>query len=197
LSVLFAGTANAFPSGFNWEISIKDFAFYPKSQTTTNPQDTVTWFNNGAENHNVTNSNKDLHYFASPDLTPGGSFVQSFFNAGTFRYVCTLHPKRMKGNIKVPVQVSPRGGSTTDTFFITFTSGVPAGFDIDVQIKRPHHKHFKTFIASQTTPDSAMFVPDGGPGIYAFRARLQNTATGGTSIYSPVLPISTLTAVAP
>jgi hypothetical protein len=71
-----------------------DFSFSPAT-ITVNVGESVTWVNAGEEPHNAVGDS-----FSTSLLTPGKSGSKSFSTAGTFSYVCTVHPQ-MKGTVKV------------------------------------------------------------------------------------------------
>jgi plastocyanin len=77
-------------------VTIADFFFSPPSTTVT-VGDTVTWHNSGRAAHNAT---ADDGSFKTPNLNPGQSASHRFSTAGTFTYVCTIHPN-MHGTIRV------------------------------------------------------------------------------------------------
>ena len=58
---------------------------------------TVTWANHDDFTHNVTLAD------GTPALTmrPGESATHTFDTAGTFDYMCSLHPKDMRGRVVV------------------------------------------------------------------------------------------------
>ena len=59
----------------------------------------VEWQNMGSVQHTVTEtSGRD---FASADINPGQTYVQSFDKPGTYQYVCSIHPTQMHGTIVV------------------------------------------------------------------------------------------------
>jgi plastocyanin len=58
---------------------------------------TVTWVNNGAQTHTVTD---DDDAFDSGDMAPGDKFTFTFKKAGVYNYNCTPHPW-MKGTVSV------------------------------------------------------------------------------------------------
>lgn len=80
----------------------ENFRFRPATLTITAGQ-SITWINMGAAVHDVT---ADDGSFASGSLAastsgfPGGSFVKTFDQAGTFTYHCALHPQ-MTGTVVV------------------------------------------------------------------------------------------------
>jgi plastocyanin len=86
-------------------VTIADFFFLPASVTVT-VGDTVTWQNTGDAPHNAT---ADDGSFNTPDLNRGQSASHTFTRAGTFSYICTIHPN-MKGTVRV---VSSSGGGGT------------------------------------------------------------------------------------
>jgi LPXTG-motif cell wall-anchored protein len=89
-------------------VSIVDFAFKPGS-ITVNAGDTVQWTNNGKvpEGHDVTGDGLD-----SGRLKSGDTYSHTFNAAGTFSYICSIHPS-MKGTVKVLAASSGGGGAST------------------------------------------------------------------------------------
>ena len=75
-------------------VAISGFAFKPATLKTTVGK-TVTWRNADAAPHTATASQ-----FSSPQLAKGGSYKRRFTRAGTYTYLCALHPG-MKGKIVV------------------------------------------------------------------------------------------------
>ena len=75
-------------------IAISGFAFKPSTLKTTVGK-TVTWRNADAAPHTAT-----ANQFSSPQLAKGGSYKRRFIRAGTYTYLCALHPG-MKGKIVV------------------------------------------------------------------------------------------------
>jgi plastocyanin len=79
------------------EVSMEGIAFNP-AEVTVGVGDTVTWTNNDSVGHDVTADS-----FSSGDpggLSGGDTFEQTFDEAGTFDYVCTVHPG-MEGSVVV------------------------------------------------------------------------------------------------
>ena len=78
------------------DVTIANFAFGPNKHTSTVGQP-VSWVNNDDSPHQITVvASKER----SPVLTKGQSAVLPFNTAGTFEYICGLHPG-MKGQIEV------------------------------------------------------------------------------------------------
>jgi plastocyanin len=72
-------------------VSIVDFAFQPASVTVPVGA-TVTWTNTGMAPHTSTSS---AGGWDSGRLNSGQSFSFAFSRAGTFSYICTIHPQMM------------------------------------------------------------------------------------------------------
>lgn len=78
-------------------VTIDDFAFAPASITVP-VGSTVTWTNKDEEPHNVISN--DGTTFHSPGMGTGGTYSFTFPTAGTFDYVCGIHPM-MHGTVVV------------------------------------------------------------------------------------------------
>jgi len=77
-------------------VTISDFKFTPAS-ITIHVGDTVTWTNNGPSAHTATANDGS---FNTGVLQKGHSASQTFTTAGTFTYICQIHPF-MHGTIVV------------------------------------------------------------------------------------------------
>jgi plastocyanin len=77
-------------------VTMGDLFFSPASVSIA-AGDTVTWHNTGQAPHNAT---ADDGSFKTPTLNNGQSASHTFTQAGTFSYICTIHPN-MKGTIRV------------------------------------------------------------------------------------------------
>jgi plastocyanin len=83
--------------GGGGQVTMKDIKFNPAT-VTVKAGDTVTWTNDDSVGHDVT-----ADAFDSGDaggIEPGATFNHKFPKAGTYSYVCTVHPG-MKGTVKV------------------------------------------------------------------------------------------------
>src|SRR5205823_13013371 len=97
------------------------------------------------------------------------------------------HSNTMTGTVKVPVGRKPildHKGTQFTIFWGQKGKPAPPGFVFDVQIKRPGATKFVAFRRGVTSP-SAHFTP-ANAGVYYFRARLRNKASGKASGWSPV-----------
>ena len=75
-------------------VDIKDFAFSPDTITVTKGT-TVTWTNKDSAAHTVKGTG-----FISGTLNQGQTYSQTFNEAGTFEYECSIHPG-MRGKVIV------------------------------------------------------------------------------------------------
>ena len=93
------------------KVVIHNAMFDPASITVAKGT-TVKWVNNDMFAHTVTS---DTGIFNSGIINPGGNFVRTFNNVGTFKYHCNIHLS-MHGVVKVVSSISsitvtsPNGG---------------------------------------------------------------------------------------
>lgn len=87
-AVTFLGTPSADAAGH--QVVMSGYAFAPRSLTIT-AGDTVTWVNEDQAPHDVktTSGPESIH---SPMLNKGAAWSHTFTSAGTYGYVCTVHP---------------------------------------------------------------------------------------------------------
>lgn len=78
------------------DVKIDNFAFAPEALTIS-AGTTVTWTNRDDIPHSIVESNGLFH---SQAFDTNGSYSYTFSKAGTYDYVCGLHP-HMKGKIIV------------------------------------------------------------------------------------------------
>lgn len=83
------------PAGTEHTIDIVNFAFSP-SPLEISVGDTVTWTNQDGVPHTATGQNRDQ--LQSGTIPPGGSFSQTFTEAGEVAYFCEFHAN-MSGTI--------------------------------------------------------------------------------------------------
>jgi plastocyanin len=90
--------------------TISDFKFSPAT-ITIHVGDTITWTNNGPAPHTATAND---HSFDTGTLNKGQSASHTFTTAGTFAYICAIHPF-MHGTVVVAAAASttpaPSAGS--------------------------------------------------------------------------------------
>lgn len=87
-------------------VTIAGFAFDPAS-ITVRVGDSVTWRNEDSAPHTAT---ADDGSFDTGNLGDGASASVTFQQAGTFGYLCTIHPS-MRGTVVVQA-AAPGGGPT-------------------------------------------------------------------------------------
>ena len=90
------------PAAMQVSVVLSGLAFAPASVSVT-PGSTVTWVNNDGFAHDVTAGDGS---FGSSTLNKGDSYSAQFPNAGTFSYICTIHPF-MHGTV-VGIRAGPR-----------------------------------------------------------------------------------------
>lgn len=79
------------------EASMEGIQFVP-SEVTVKVGETVTWTNNDSVGHDVTAD--EFSSGAAGGIAGGQTFEHTFEEAGTFDYVCTVHPG-MDGTVQV------------------------------------------------------------------------------------------------
>jgi plastocyanin len=79
------------------QVTMEGIKFNP-ANVTVSVGDTVTWTNKDTVGHDVTGDS--FKSGAAGGLQNGDTFEQTFDKAGTFDYVCTVHPG-MEGTITV------------------------------------------------------------------------------------------------
>jgi len=135
---------------------------------------TVTWTNLGAQAHTATASDGS---FDSGLVAPGASASVTFATAGTFAYLCSVHPT-MKGFLVVSADATsaaPLAMVESDPADINtwgFAVSVPAGQSIQwVNLGTQAH----TATAADNSFDTGLVAPGGSgqlefdtPGVYAY-----------------------------
>jgi plastocyanin len=79
------------------QVIMKDIKFNPAS-LKAKPGQTVTWTNDDSVGHDVTADGFDSG--GAGNIEPGKTFTHKFPKAGTYKYVCSVHPG-MEGTVKV------------------------------------------------------------------------------------------------
>jgi plastocyanin len=79
------------------QVIMKDIKFNPATLKAKAGQ-TVTWTNDDSVGHDVTADG--FNSGGAGNIEPGKTFTHKFAKAGTFKYVCSVHPG-MEGTIKV------------------------------------------------------------------------------------------------
>ena len=81
------------------KVSIRNFMFAPPA-VTIRAGDSITWSNDDATTHTVTFKDGSA---GAKSLARGQTFTRTFDQAGTFEYLCSIHPQ-MTGRVVVAAQ---------------------------------------------------------------------------------------------
>jgi len=136
LLLLSAGIALAAPAeAAAYNVVIKQYAYSPAS-LTIDQGDTVTWTNQDSVQHDVmvTAGAAMVH---SPMLSQGQSWSHTFTTAGSYSYICSVHPD-MKASVTVrpapthtaaavPAKTPTRPATKAPAAVATPTATTPAG----------------------------------------------------------------------
>jgi plastocyanin len=143
----------------------------------------VRWVNNDGLPH--TASGRSPLNLWSRALPPGQSASRAFGQAGSFPYLCRIHPS-MTGVIRVPVVVTPSSGPGGTTFTIRAGSAAPpAGFRYVIQRRRPGAPRYTTWKTINTATTTFRTSASTVEGVWRFRSRLRRLSNGAVSGFSP------------
>jgi plastocyanin len=113
-------------------VTMAQYAFAPAA-ITVHVGDTVTWTNQDQAPHDVTTTSAPVALH-SPTLSTGQSWTYTFGQAGTYAYICSIHPD-MKAQVTVlaaaPTTQQQRPAPTTTV------ARRPAGGSAPVQVVHP------------------------------------------------------------
>jgi uncharacterized repeat protein (TIGR01451 family) len=151
--------------------------------------DTVQWDFLGPSDHEIMDSH-GLGYLDTGMHGPLSYWRFTFDLSAELRTTdLDAFPSNL-GKITVPPQVAPSTGTTTDSFLVVWAlQQPPPNIVEDVQIKRPggtwvHWRHRQGLLTQD------QFVPDAGPGTYAFRSRIRNVSNHAVSRFGPPVTIA-------
>ena len=149
----------------------------------------VNWVFEPGRNATVTDSSA-LALFNSASRRTGSSYAFSFTVAGTYAYRNALKTTQT-GSVSVPLVITPASGTVSTTFTVKWASAAPpAGYVVDVQLRRPGTTTFVAWQTGQTTLSKPFVAGAGGAGTYAFRARLRKVSNGAFSGFSAIKTIT-------
>jgi hypothetical protein len=168
-------------------IQLRDDGFRPVRTTIPHPGGTVGWsMAFGTSTHRIVDGT-GLALYDSGLKAPPASFLATLFASGTYTVVDQGTGSTM--TLKVPAEAFPHTGSVSTAFRITWaTHKVRTDRVFDVQIRRPGSTTWEDW-ETGVRGAGDRFAPDGGPGIYSFRARLRSIRTGAAADYSPPVSI--------
>jgi plastocyanin len=166
-------------------VAVTDSGFSPSSSRAGRGA-TVQWNFFGPGVHSATDGS-GMALFDSGPTAPIAYSSFAFNAAGAYPVID--QDSYNTATILVPISGVPDSGGTGTTFAVTWAAApIESGFFEDVQIQRPGAADFVDWKVGQTGT-SASFIPDGGLGIYRFRARMRNTSNGAVSFYSDSVSI--------
>jgi plastocyanin len=190
------GDPGAPPAPSDATIRMAGRAFTPSSVTIT-VGGRVTWLNDDSRDHTASSSS---NVFESGLMAPGATFVRTFTAAGTFSYLCLIHPD-MTGSVVVtglpgttPPPATPTPAPTTappaaagDVEIVDFAF-IPGDFTIDAGTRVTFANHgaaLHTVTATDGSFDSGLMRANGTyervfatPGTFPFLCALHPTMTG-------------------
>jgi plastocyanin len=158
-------------------VSVTNFEFSP-ANVTVGQGGKVAWTFHSM--HTTTSNQR----FWDSGMRASGTYTVTFPDAGTFGYLCTMHPF-MTGSVKVPMHAT---GSASHGWKVIWSarSSTPSNRRYDVQERKPGSSHWTAYKTS-TASRSVSFNPSHN-GTYAFRARTHN-GSHGASGWSPTLSV--------
>jgi plastocyanin len=156
--------------------------FQPRTRTATLGE-RVRWVNNDGFAHTSTNGAPLSLWNLS--LPAGQADRRVFAEAGTFPYLCQIHPA-MTGVIRVAIVVTPAQGPRGTTFTVRAGSAAPpAGFRYVIQRRRPNAASFTDWRTINAATTTFVTTSSTARGVWRFRSRLRRVANGAQSGFSP------------
>ncbi len=158
--------------GYTRGVNVNESGFSPRVGIVTDECDSAVWHNTGSSTHSATSN----AFFDTGDIAPGGSSPTIDFPvAGTFHYRDAHHTKAT-GSIVVPLYVTPSAAKGESIAIVwngdnCTATALPAGRRVDVQVKRPGARHWRTIVSNSTGDSTAFTVRKKGN--YKFRSRLE------------------------
>jgi hypothetical protein len=166
-------------------VAVRDAGFSPDVAVAGQGHTAFWTFASGATAQHSVADASGMNFFDSGPKPPGSSFAFTFMTSGGYPIVDPSTGET--GTVQVPMRVRPTTGSESTPFQIRWAEAPPpTRLTQDVQIKRPGAGSFVGWRRG-TEQISGTFLPDSGPGIYLFRARLREKVVGGGATdWSPV-----------
>lgn len=188
-AVTYADILEAMPAGANptdFYIYVQDYSFSPKAAGLKFGQKVDFGFS-AANTHSHSATDKTgMHLFDTNFVAPAGAASLGFPVAGTYAYHCkepTSAHAPMTGQISVPIKINPDTGPLGMKFTLTWAISVPAGYVVDVQLRKPGASGFspwKTGVHAKT----GTYKPP-RKGTFTFQARVRKLSNGAHSDWSP------------
>jgi plastocyanin len=159
-------------------VTVAGFAFTP-SRLSVPLGGRVVWTFPEVMNHTTTS---DAGFWDSGPRSGGATYGHTFATAGRYRYHCRIHAS-MHGKVVAPMTAT---GSASQGWHLRWASAMPAGFTVDVQVRRPGSTAWAS-LHQATTRVGASFHP-AKPGSYGLRARSHHR--GHTSGWTPTVTVT-------
>jgi plastocyanin len=157
--------------------------FQPSARTASLGE-RVRWVNNDVFDHTST-SRAPLSLW-NLALPAGQVARRAFAEAGTFPYVCRIHPS-MTGTVRVPIVATPAAGPGGTRFTVRAGSAPPpTGFRYVIQRRRPGSTSYTTWRTINAATTTFVTTASTRKGVWRFRSRLRKLSNGAQSGFSPV-----------
>jgi plastocyanin len=170
-----SGTAEARAGA---SVTVADMAFSPGTVTVA-VGETVTWTFQDSVAHTTTSEDG---FWDSGTKSGGATYSRAFKTAGTFAYLCSIHPM-MRGKVRVPVTAT---GSPAQGWKLRWSTRKSKGrTQFDVQVRRGTGRW--TSLETDTHAAGTRFDP-ARAGIWKVRARTEKGAK--RSGWSPVVTVT-------
>ncbi|MCW2844489.1 MAG: blue (type 1) copper domain protein [Nocardioides sp.] len=162
-------------------VTVANMTFSPGTVTVT-LGGTVTWHFADSMAHTTTSGQG---FWNSGPKSSGQSFARAFSSAGSYGYICSIHPS-MHGTVKVPLAAT---GSSAGGWTLRWSTGTAGtGRSFDVQVRLSGTSAWRS-LRNDTTKATAKFDPSRS-GSYEVRARTNNTSSSKSSGWSPARAVA-------
>ena len=102
---LMLGSITVLRPPHRWNVTVQNFSFTPQN-VTVQPGDTIVWSNiNGL--HSVHNTSTPTRFARASGNAPWTYTFVDTMGAGTYPYICEVHPTQMQGNVVVTAPSAP------------------------------------------------------------------------------------------
>jgi plastocyanin len=160
-------------------VAVRDASITPSTTTLSAAGDTVQWNFFGPNVHSATDAS-GLGLFDTGLVAAVAFSSKVFVAAGTYPYADS--GSALTAVVEVPLQLGA-GGPNIQVAWASVAA--PAGYVYDVQMLTPGAPAYVDWQAGVTMRQKNYNHTATGPGLYKFRARLRQIASGATSGWSP------------
>ena len=172
-------TANVAVAAVGAHVQVTNFQFTPATSSVAQGQSVRWHFNEGT--HTAEDATP-MGAFDSGFRSVGSTFTWPFSAAGTYPFLCGIHPSEMTGDVRVPLIVQSSSATKATLRMSTITA--PTGYVHDLQVKRPGGvwQDFRRGVTNRLATYTAT-----QDGTHRFRARLRRPGSGAALWSTPVL----------